>query len=74
MPDGRSASAALSVWAVAALLAWAVCASAPAGAQDDLDCPDFATQEEAQTVYDQDPSDPNGLDEDGDGVACESLP
>lgn len=41
---------------------------------EDLDCSDFATQEEAQAVLDQDPSDPHQLDGDGDGIACESLP
>ena len=40
----------------------------------DRDCTDFATQAEAQAVYEQDTSDPNGLDADNDGVACESLP
>lgn len=40
----------------------------------DLDCGDFATQAEAQAVYDADPSDPNGLDGEGDGTPCESLP
>ena len=40
-------------------------------AAEDLDCADFATQEEAQAVYNQDPSDPNGLDADNDGIACE---
>lgn len=40
-------------------------------AQDDFNCDDFATQQEAQAVYDQDPSDPNGLDADDDGQACE---
>jgi len=40
----------------------------------ELDCVDFATQGEAQAVYDQDPSDPNYLDGDDDGVACETLP
>lgn len=40
----------------------------------DRDCGDFATQAAAQAVYDQDPSDPNRLDTDDDGVACESLP
>jgi hypothetical protein len=41
----------------------------------DKDCSDFKYQEDAQAVYDQDPSDPNGLDgEDNDGKACESLP
>jgi hypothetical protein len=48
--------------------------SASVGAQN-LNCDDFATQEEAQAVYDADPSDPNGLDgNDNDGIACESLP
>jgi hypothetical protein len=40
----------------------------------DQDCSDFTTQAEAQAVYDQDPSDPNNLDADNDGKACESLP
>lgn len=41
----------------------------------DKDCKDFQYQEEAQAVYDQDPSDPNGLDgKDNDGKACEDLP
>lgn len=42
--------------------------------QGDLDCPDFETQAEAQAVLDADPSDPHGLDAEGDGVPCESLP
>lgn len=40
----------------------------------DYDCSDFASQSDAQDVYDADPSDPNGLDGDADGVACEDLP
>ena len=48
--------------------------SAPAPGGADLDCADFATQEEAQAELDADPSDPNGLDADGNAVACESLP
>ncbi len=36
-------------------------------------CGGFATQEEAQAVLNADPSDPNGLDLDFDGVACEST-
>jgi hypothetical protein len=36
--------------------------SKPAFAQDRYDCDDFRTQEEAQAIYDQDPTDPNGLD------------
>jgi micrococcal nuclease len=39
----------------------------------DLDCADFASQEEAQAVLDADPADPHRLDADKDGVACESL-
>ncbi|MFI9343616.1 excalibur calcium-binding protein [Streptomyces sp. NPDC052773] len=49
----------------------------PAHAQDDLDCRHFAYQEDAQDVYNADPSDPHGLDEDqgaNDGIACEVLP
>lgn len=49
----------------------------PAHARQDLDCSDFSFQEEAQAVFDADPSDPNRLDEDqgpDDGIACEALP
>ena len=71
-----SASASTSVSASPSASATASSAptpSAPSGG--DLDCSDFATQAEAQAVYDQDPSDPNGLDgSPEDGVACESLP
>ncbi|KJK35107.1 excalibur calcium-binding protein [Streptomyces variegatus] len=48
----------------------------PAHARQDLDCRDFSFQEEAQAVFDADPSDPNRLDEDqgpDDGIACEAL-
>src|SRR5215213_3242931 len=48
------------------------------GQQDSYDCESFRTQEEAQVIYDQDPSDPYGLDEadlnPGNGLACETLP
>ena len=43
-----------------------------ATAQDQYDCSDFDTQEQAQSFWV--PSDPDGLDEDSDGVACETLP
>lgn len=37
-------------------------------------CADFASWEEAQAHYDSEaPTDPDGLDPDSDGVACESL-
>jgi micrococcal nuclease len=44
--------------------------SAPAGG--DLDCADFGTSAEAQAYLL--PGDPHGLDADGDGQACDSLP
>lgn len=40
----------------------------------DLDCGDFQYQEDAQAVLDQDKSDPNHLDDDKDGIACETRP
>ena len=58
---------------------WVMCSVAPALAQsvgegDLYDCPDFPYQEDAQKVYDRDPSDPYGLDADNDGIACEDQP
>jgi micrococcal nuclease len=47
--------------------------SAGSGADSNLDCANFDTHEEAQRVLEEDPSDPNYLDGDGDGVACEEL-
>jgi hypothetical protein len=55
---------------VMATLAFAVLSPAPAFA--DYDCSDFATQEEAQEHLT--PGDPNGLDADNDGIACEDFP
>ncbi len=43
----------------------------PAYAQDDLDCADFATPAQAQAELARDPSDPNNLDADDDGIPCE---
>jgi hypothetical protein len=34
----------------------------------------YETQQQAQAVLDRDPSDPNYLDGEGDGIACEGLP
>lgn len=49
--------------------------TAPALAQEDqYNCSDFETQEEAQAEYEKDKSDPHNLDGDNDGIACESLP
>jgi micrococcal nuclease len=41
---------------------------------DRYNCPDFQSQADAQSVLRADPSDPNRLDTDRDGVACESNP
>ncbi|HET7094563.1 MAG TPA: excalibur calcium-binding domain-containing protein, partial [Thermomicrobiales bacterium] len=38
-----------------------------------VNCSDFATQAEAQAALLEDPSDPNGLDENGNGIACEEF-
>lgn len=43
-----------------------------ARAQVDRDCPDFSSQAEAQAALDADPSDPQRLDADNDGIACET--
>jgi hypothetical protein len=57
------------------VLAAAMCFPlAGVAAAQDLDCKDFQTQTDAQAVYNQDPRDPNGLDGDWDGKACEALP
>jgi hypothetical protein len=40
----------------------------------DKNCSDFHYQEEAQAVLEATPGDPNHLDDDKDGIACESLP
>lgn len=42
--------------------------------REDIDCIDFAVQDEAQRVYNQDATDPYNLDPNGDGFACSSLP
>ncbi len=39
----------------------------------DRDCPDFTSQAEAQAAYDAVPGDPERLDGDNDGVACEDY-
>jgi hypothetical protein len=48
--------------------------STPALAQEDqYDCASFGSQESAQAELDRDPSDPNTLDADDDGQACEDY-
>lgn len=41
--------------------------------EGDRDCADFDSQADAQAAYDEDPSDPERLDSDDDGEACESF-
>ena len=46
----------------------------PAYAQEDqFDCASFGSQESAQAELERDPSDPNNLDPDGNGRACEDY-
>lgn len=48
--------------------------SKPAAAQSSqLECAGFASQESAQTALERDPSDPSGLDPDGNGRACDDY-
>jgi hypothetical protein len=58
--------------AVAVLAAGAMVPLSGSAFAADQDCSDFDTQQEAQAVYDQNTSDPNGLDRDNDGLACEN--
>jgi hypothetical protein len=47
----------------------------PAIAQaDQYDCASFGSQESAQAELDRDASDPNNLDPDGNGQACDDYP
>src|SRR4028118_1750359 len=48
--------------------------STPALAQEDqYDCASFGSQESAQSELNRDPRDPNNLDPDSDGQACEDY-
>ena len=65
----------LRVIAAALPLAAALCLPlAGVAAAQDLDCRDFATQALAQAEYERNRADPNGLDRDQDGIACEVQP
>lgn len=44
------------------------------GQGDAFNCPAFVSQADAQAVLRADPLDPNRLDADLDGIACESRP
>lgn len=64
--------AAVCVWAVTAVPAWAD--HEPMA--DIFDCENFAFQEDAQSAYLGGTllGDPSHLDDDGDGIACDHLP
>ena len=58
-----------------ATIAMAMLVASPVAlAQQDLNCEDFASQADAQAELRADPSDPNNLDAEDDGVACETYP
>lgn len=44
------------------------------GQGDAFNCPGFVSQADAQAVLRADPTDPNKLDTDLDGIACETRP
>jgi hypothetical protein len=61
---------------VVATIGMVMTLAAPAFAQEGVpqNCDDFPNQEAAQDFLQMDRSDPQGLDADSDGVACETLP
>lgn len=62
---------------VAAVVAVASLGAATPASAADRDCSDFSTQREAQTYYESKggpASDPDRLDADDDGMACDALP
>jgi hypothetical protein len=59
---------------LAAVIVLALTAAPAAFAQaNDQNCEDFASQAEAQAHLEADPSDPDNLDADDDGQACETF-
>ncbi len=49
--------------------------TARSASMGDRDCSDFSTQRAAQAFFNSEgPGDPHGLDRDGDGRVCETLP
>lgn len=66
---------ALAVVSLGLTAGLAIVGQAPASAFSDRDCGDFPSQADAQNFFLQaGAGDPHRLDDDGDGVACESNP
>jgi hypothetical protein len=65
----RTFAASLAVAALATLPLAGIATAQPGG---DRDCPDFASQEDAQAALDSQAGDPERLDRDNDGIACET--
>lgn len=63
----------LIVLSIAGLILAGLASSAAIAQTAERDCRDFASQSEAQAVLRADPTDPNGLDDDEDGVACDEF-
>jgi hypothetical protein len=60
----------------AVVACWVMCSlllASVAMAQDRYNCGDFDSQKDAQRVLNRDPSDPNNLDADNDGMACDAY-
>ncbi len=70
---GRRELGAILLAAAALAFYMILLAASPSEARRDLDCSDFRSQSDAQAVLDRNPRDPNNLDPDNDGVACEKL-
>ena len=64
----------LMLTASLATAAWAFDTTRYVGQGDRYNCKDFASQAQAQAVLRADPRDPNRLDRDRDGIACEKNP
>ena len=64
--------AAAALWGVWWLVGTPLETTKVASAQDTLNCENFISQAEAQANLRQDPSDPNNLDDDDDGIACDT--
>lgn len=63
----------LIVLSIAGLILAGLASSAALAQTADRDCRDFASQSEAQAALRSDPTDPDGLDDDKDGVACDEF-